>query len=136
MYPSQHAAVTAVTALPLRVAGVSWRSLALFSAAAVLLDADHYAGYAWREGDFSLLNAYRYHVNRVRRGDVRLGLNLHPPPLWPGPNRPAHAVSVLAALGVLAWIAPALRPLVAGAVYHRLQDYLYESTRVGVPRNE
>ena len=136
MYPTQHAAVTALTALPLRAAGLSWRSLALFSAAAVFLDVDHYVGYAWREGDFSLRNAYLYHLNRVRRGDVRLGLNLHPPPLWPGPNRPAHAISVLAALCLLAWIAPVLRPLAAGAVYHRVQDYVYESTRVGVPRSE
>ena len=135
MYPTQHAAVTALTALPLRAAGVSWRALALFGAGAVLIDVDHYLGYAWREGDFSLVNAYRYHVNRVRRGAARPGLNLHLPPLWPGHHRPLHAVSALALLGFLAWLAPVLRPLVAGAAYHRLQDYVYESSRVGVKRD-
>ena len=136
MYPTQHAALTALTCLPLRAAGVSWKSLAVFGAGAVLIDVDHYLSYAWREGDFSLLNAYRFHVGRVRRGAVRPGLNLHLPPLWPGPNRPFHAVSVLAGFCLLAWVAPVLRPLVLGALYHRLQDYGYESSSVGVDRDE
>lgn len=136
MYPSQHAAITALTALPLRAAGVSWRSLALFGAGAVLIDVDHYLSYAWREGDFSLRNAYHYHRNRVRRDDARPGLNPHLPPLWPGRNRPFHAISVLAGFCALAWLAPVLRPLAAGALYHRLQDYVYESASVGVKREE
>lgn len=136
MYPSQHAAVTALSAIPFRAVGVSWSRLGLFTAGAVLIDVDHYLSYAWREGDFSLVNAYRYHRNRVPRGAARAGLNLHLPPLWPGPNRPFHAVSVLGAMCVLAWLAPILRPLVAGAIYHRLQDYLYESMRLGVDRQE
>ena len=134
MYPTQHAALTALTALPLRAAGHSWRTLALFGAGAVLIDVDHYLSYAWREGDFSLANAYNYHRHRVQRGGARPGLNLHLPPLWPGRNRPFHAVSVLAAACALAWFTPASRPVVAGALYHRLQDYVYESARRGVPR--
>ena len=136
MYPSHHAALTEITTVPLRAAGVGWRSLALFGAAAVLIDVDHYLSYAWREGDFSLVNAYRFHRGRVDRGRVRPGLRLHLPPFWPGPNRPFHAVSFLAAFCLLAWAAPALRPLAAGALYHRLQDYLYESASVGVDRRE
>ena len=130
MYPTQHAAVTALSAVPLRAAGVGWRTLGLFAAGAVLLDVDHYVSYAWRTGDLSLPNAYRYHRDRMQRGKARLGLNLHLPPLWPGSSRPFHAVSLLAALCLLAWAAPALRPAAAGALYHRLQDYLYESARV------
>ena len=136
MYPSQHAALTALTALPFRAAGHSWRSLALFGAGAVLIDVDHYLSYAWREGDFSLINAYRFHRNRVRRSDAHAGLNLHVPPFWPGSNRPFHAVSVLGAACLLAWLTPAVRPIVAGALYHRVQDYVYESARRGVPRSE
>jgi hypothetical protein len=136
VYPTQHAALTALTALPFRAAGVSWRSLALFGAGAVLIDVDHYLSYAWHQGDFSLANAYRFHRNRVDRHVARPGFNLHLPPLWPGPNRPLHAVSALTVLCALAWAAPALRPVVAGALYHRLQDYLYESTSVGVQRAE
>ena len=136
MYLTQHAALTALTTLPLRAAGASWSALALFSAGAVLIDVDHYLSYAWREGDFSLVNAYRYHRDRVKRGSARPGLNLHLPSLWPGRNRPLHALSSLAALGLLAWLAPVLRPVVAGALYHRLQDYVYESARVGPQRSK
>jgi hypothetical protein len=136
MYPTQHAAVTAISTLPLRAVGFGWRTLSLFTAGAVLIDVDHYLSYAWRTGDFSVPNAYRYHRNRLRRGEARLGPNLHFPALWPGPNRPFHAVSLLAAFCFLAWAAPALRPIAAGALYHRLQDYLYESSRAGVERDE
>ena len=136
MYPSQHAALTALTTLPLRAAGFRWPALALFTAGAVLIDVDHYLSYAWREGDFSLVNAYRFHRGRIPRGTARPGVNLHLPPLWPGKNRPFHAVSVLVVLCLCAWAAPALRPLAAGALYHRLQDYVYESASITEDRRD
>jgi hypothetical protein len=136
MYPTQHAAVTAISTLPLRAAGFGWRPLGLFTAGAVLIDVDHYLSYVWKTGDFSLLNAYQYHRHRMQRGAARLGLNFQLPSLWPRASRPFHAVSVLVGFCLLAWLVPALRPIAAGAIYHRLQDYLYESTRVGTGRKE
>ena len=54
MLPSHHAAAAVLAALPLRKRGWSPLAIAQFAAAAVLIDADHYASYVWRIGDLSL----------------------------------------------------------------------------------
>jgi len=136
VYPRHHALATAVAVVPLRLAGVSWWEVAQFAAGSVLIDADHYVAYAWRTGDLSLVRAYRFHQGRVKRDEARFGLNAHVPRVLPGKNRPAHALVVLAGLGLVALVVPPLRPVVGGILFHRLQDYAWESARVGPGRDE
>ncbi len=123
-------------AVPLRARGVSWKAVAQFSAGSVLIDGDHYVAYVIRTGDLHVRRAYLFHRNRVKRDEARFALNLHVPRLLPGRNRPAHALAVMAALAVLAVRFPALRPGVAGILFHRLQDYMWESARVGPGQDE
>ena len=123
-------------AVPLRAAGVSWSDIAQFSAGSVLIDADHYVAYVARTGDLHPRRAYLFHRNRVKRDAARFALNLHVPRLLPGRNRPAHSLAVLGAAAAAAALVPALRPVVAGVLFHRLQDYLWESSRVGPVRDE
>lgn len=120
----------------MRAAGISWWALTQFAAGAVFLDADHYGSYVWRTGDLSLRRAYTFHRGRVPRDEARFALNLHVPRLLPGRNRPAHALVVTAAIGFLAATVPALRPVMLGALFHRVQDYLWESARVSAHRDE
>jgi hypothetical protein len=118
MLPSHHAAATAVAAVPLLRRGKSPLWVGLFAAAAVLIDADHYASYAWRIRDLSLPRAYRYHRRRHGRP-----FRLHRPAVAVDPRRPLHAPLLLAGLTLLARRYPLLRPLVAGMLFHRLLDY-------------
>jgi hypothetical protein len=136
VYPTHHAIVTAIALVPLRASGVSWGALAQFAAGSILLDADHYAAYAWRTGDLSVHRAYSFHRGRVKRDEARFALNLHVPRLLPGRNRPAHAVVVIAGIALVAALVPSLRPVLLGALFHRLQDYAWESARVGPGRDE
>jgi hypothetical protein len=125
LYPTQHAALTAGAAVPLRLRGWSWRDLALFWAAGVFIDGDHYLSYAWRTGDFSLANAYKFHKARTPR---TRGWQFHPrlPDVWPGGHRPFHALSVLAALLLVSRFIPWMRPIAWGAIAHRLEDLGWE----------
>ncbi|CAA9287827.1 MAG: hypothetical protein AVDCRST_MAG77-4452 [uncultured Chloroflexi bacterium] len=134
MYPTQHAAITAITALPLRRRGWNWTELSLFAAGAVLIDVDHYLSYAVREGDWSLPRAYRWHIRRVPPMDRRRPHLYLPPLLW-DQYRWFHAIVPLALLALAARLWPPLRPLALGALYHRLQDYAVEvfEHRPGVP---
>lgn len=123
-------------AAPLRAAGVSWPGVAQFALASVFIDADHYAAYVYRTGDFSLRHAYLYHHRRVQRSNARFGINLHVPRIWPGANRPAHALVVIGAVALAAALVPAFRPLAGGILFHRLQDYVWESARIRPDRDE
>jgi len=125
LYPTQHAALTAGAALPLRLRGWSWRDVALFWATGWLIDVDHYLSYVWRTGDFSPVNAYSFHKARTPR---TRGWQFHPRPpnFWPGGHRPFHALSVLLALLLLSRLIPALRPIAWGAVVHRAEDLAWE----------
>jgi hypothetical protein len=118
MLPSHHAAAAALAAVPLRARGWSPLAIALFAAGAVLIDADHYAAYAWRIRDLSLQRAYRFHRRRHGRP-----YRLHRPAVALDPRRPLHAPLLLAGLTLLARRYPLLRPLVAGLLFHRLLDY-------------
>jgi hypothetical protein len=84
----------------------------------VLIDADHYAAYAWRIRDLSLPRAYRFHRRRHGRP-----FRLHRPAVAVDPRRPLHAPLLLAGLTLLARRYPLLWPLVAGMLFHRLLDY-------------
>ena len=123
MLPTQHAALTALAAVPLIRRGWSpWR-VAQFAAAAVLIDADHYASYAARIRDLSLWRAYRFHR---RRGEHPY--RLHRPAMMVDAHRPLHAPALLVALTVLARRFPFLWPLVAGMLFHRFLDYAWSVT--------
>ena len=54
MYPSQHAALTALACLPLKLRGWSLPELAAFAAGATLIDVDHYLAYAIALRDYSI----------------------------------------------------------------------------------
>jgi hypothetical protein len=118
MLPSHHAAAAVVAALPLLRRGWSPLAAGQFAAAAVLIDADHYATYAWRIGDLSLPRAYRFHRRRGQHP-----FRLHRPAVLVDGHRPLHAPALLAALALLARRYPVLWPLVAGMLFHRLLDY-------------
>ena len=118
MLPSHHAAAAALAVLPLRKRGWSALAIAQFAAAAVLIDADHYASYVWRIRDLSLPQAYRFHRRRAHHP-----YRLHRPSLVVDSHRPLHAPVLLAGLAWLARRYPALWPLVAGLLFHRLLDY-------------
>jgi hypothetical protein len=120
MLPSHHAAATAVAAVPLLKRGKSPFWVGLFAAAAVLIDADHYAAYVLRIGDLSLNRAYWFHR---RRGSHPY--RLHRPAVLVDLHRPLHAPGVLAALALLSRRFPALWPIVAGMLFHRLLDYAW-----------
>lgn len=150
MYPSQHAALSAAAAVPLRLRGWTPPELGLFLVGGVLVDADHYLAYAVKTGDWSLLNAYRWHVQRVPP-TVRSRPRLHRIPLALDRHRPFHAVLPIALLFLLAWtppprtrgrrlaaltvLLPLLRPLAWGVLFHRLCDYWLEmfQYRPGIP---
>ena len=118
MLPSHHAAGAALAVLPLRKRGWSPLAIAQFAAAAVLIDADHYASYVWRIRDLSLPQAYRFHRRRAHHP-----FRLHRPSLVVDTHRPLHAPVLLAGLALLARRFPVLWPLVAGLLFHRLLDY-------------
>jgi hypothetical protein len=118
MLPSRHAAAAALAAVPLRARGWSPLAVARFAAGAVLIDADHYASYAWRIRDLSLTRAYRFHRRRGHHP-----YRLHRPALAVDTHRPLHAPLLLAGLTLLARRFPVLWPLVAGLLFHRLLDY-------------
>jgi hypothetical protein len=123
MLPTQHAALTALAAIPLIRRGWSpWR-VAQFTAAAVLIDADHYASYAVKIRDLSLWRAYRFHR---RRGEHPF--RLHHPAVVVDAHRPLHAPALLLTLTVLARRFPVLWPLVAGMLFHRFLDYAWSAT--------
>jgi hypothetical protein len=104
--------------MPLHKRGWSPLAIAQFGAAAVLIDADHYASYVWRIRDLSLPQAYRFHRRRAHHP-----FRLHRPALVVDSHRPLHAPVLLAGLTLLARRYPLLRPLVAGLLFHRLLDY-------------
>ena len=112
--------------VPLRRRGWSWRDIGLFWTSAVLIDVDHYLSYVWRYHDLSLPHAYDFHRNSVPRGGA-WNVKLHAPNFWPGDHRPFHAVVFLLALWLLSRRVPLLRPVACGAVFHRLQDYAWET---------
>jgi hypothetical protein len=118
MLPSHHAAAAALVAVPLKLRGWSPLAIAQFAAAAVLIDADHYASYAWRIRDLSLFRAYRFHRRRGHHP-----YRLHRPAVVLDAHRPLHAPVLLGGLALLARRFPVLWPLVAGLLFHRLLDY-------------
>jgi hypothetical protein len=120
MLPSHHAAAALLAAAPLRSRGWSPLAIAQFAAAAVLIDADHYAAYVLRIRDLSLSRAYWFHR---RRGSHPY--HLHRPAVLVDLHRPLHAPGVLAALALLSRRFPALWPIVAGMLFHRLLDYAW-----------
>ena len=150
MYPSQHAALSALALVPLRLRGWSLSELALFAAGGVLIDVDHDLAYVAKTGDWSLPNAYRWHVERVPP-TVHERPHVHRVPLVIDPYRPFHAVAPIALLFTLAWVKPPavrahslasllrllplLRPLAWGVLFHRLCDYALETfqRRPGIP---
>ena len=161
MYPSQHVALTSLALVPLRERGWSLPRLGLFAAGAVLIDVDHYLSYAIKSGDWSLPNAYRWHVRRVPPM-ARRRPRLYLPKLVLDRHRPFHAVAPIALLFFLAWgpfpalrngghnpgdappgalrwlfrcFRPWLRCLAWGVLFHRLCDYAIEifEYRPGIP---
>jgi hypothetical protein len=135
VYPSQHAALAAAAAWPLqRRLGWRWPQLGLFAAGAILIDVDHYLAYAVRSGDWSLLNAYRWHSARVPPMSRRRP-HFYRPPLLVDRYRWFHAIAPLALLALAALVFPPLRPLAGGALFHRLSDYSVEvlEYRPGIP---
>ena len=130
MLPSHHAAAAAVVAVPLLARRRSPAKVALFAAAAVLIDVDHYLSFVWRIRDLSLVRAYWWH-----RGKTHHPYRLHRPALVIDRPRPLHAPAVLVLLAVLARRWTWLRPIVAGMVFHRLLDYAWSGvSALGVLR--
>jgi hypothetical protein len=124
--PKYHALAAAAAAVPLARAGKRPLDLALFAAAAVLIDVDHFLGYIWETGDLSLPRAYAYHrkrYHRPRRWRFRPGW----PYLGVDSGRAFHSAPFLLLVFLLAWRRRPLRPLAWGLLFHRLQDELYGS---------
>jgi hypothetical protein len=120
MLPSHHAAATAVAAAPMLARGRSPLRVALFAAAAVLIDVDHYLAYAWRIRDLSLRRAYWFHRNRMHHP-----YRLHRPRLVIDPLRPLHAPILLGLLYLLVRRQPLLESIVAWMLFHRFLDYTW-----------
>jgi hypothetical protein len=133
VYPTQHAAATAVATAILCWRGWGAGKLAAFAAGGVLLDVDHYLSYVACTGDLSLRRAYLW--NRDRGESVRKTLSPHVPSLGFESRRPFHWPPLIVAPAVLASIAgrwsPGAAPLLvaftAGAVFHRALDAAWES---------
>ena len=149
MYPSQHAALTALACVPLKLRGWSLPELGAFAAAATLIDVDHYLAYAVANRDWSLPHAYRWHVQRVPPL-VHRRPHFHLPPLLLDRYRPLHAVTPILLAGILTRLHPTsappgpLRVLLTliraaswGVLFHRLCDYSIEvfEDRPGIPRD-
>ena len=132
MHPRDHLIATAVALVPLGRRGWSRPALALFAATSVLLDVDHYVAYVWQTGDLSLWRAYRHHQETARR--THWGLRLGVPALMVDQRRPLHALAPIAVAAVAAARWPVLLPAALGAVFHRLQDFLWGCVRVPVKR--
>ena len=147
MYPSQHAALTALAALPLTLRGWSLPELAAFAAGGTLIDVDHYLAYAVTHRDWSLPHAYRWHVQRVPPL-VHRRPHLHLPPLVFDRYRPFHAVAPILITALLTRLDPSsassptlrlllslIRAAACGVLFHRLCDYSIEvfEDRPGVP---
>jgi hypothetical protein len=137
VYPSQHAGLTALAAIPLRKRGWSLLDLGLFAAGAVLIDADHYLTFVLRTGNWSLRAAHRWYCDRVPP-IVRGRPKLHKPALLLDPYRPFHAPLLLAMCWLLVELIPPLRflrPLAFGTLFHRALDYSVETLeyRPGIP---
>jgi hypothetical protein len=126
MYPTQHVVLTAVATVPLFRRGWRWPAVALFAATAVLIDVDHYASYALRTGDLSLEQAYAYHHARATKGGR--GFRPHWPAMVYEAQRPLHTLLTLLVLCLAALRWPVIAPVAAGAVFHRLLDYLWDLT--------
>jgi hypothetical protein len=124
MLPKHHAMAAGVAAVPLKCAGWSWRAVAGFLSAAVLIDVDHYLYYVWKKHDLSLRRAFAYHRRKYYR-PRRWVFRPHWPTLGFTPGRGFHAIPVLvlALVAALRW--RVLVPLVAGLVFHRVQDELW-----------
>jgi hypothetical protein len=149
MYPSQHAALTALACVPLTLRGWSLPELAAFAAGGTLIDVDHYLAYAIAHGDWSLPHAYRWHVKRVPPL-VHRRPHLHLPPLFLDRFRPFHALAPILLAACLTRLNPAvthhpllrllltlIRATAWGALFHRLCDYSLEvfEDRPGIPRD-
>ena len=147
MYPSQHAALTALACLPLKRRGWSFAELGAFAAGAVLIDVDHYLAYAVKHRDWSLPHAYRWHVRRVPPLVYRRP-HLYLPPLLLDRYRPFHGVAPMLLAALLTRVTAAtagssplrlllslLRAAAWGALFHRLCDYSIEvfEDRPGIP---
>jgi hypothetical protein len=156
VYPTQHTALTALAAVPLRAGSWTLPELSLFLAGGVLIDVDHYLAYAIKTGDWSLPNAYRWHVKRVPP-TVHRRPRFHRIPLFVDRHRPFHAVAPIALLFAVGWLLPfraragawaserrlaglgkllpLVRALAWGALFHRLCDYALETFqyRPGIP---
>lgn len=147
MYPSQHAALAALTCIPLRLRGWTLPELGAFAAGAVLIDVDHYLAYAVRHNDWSLGNAYRWHLRRV---PPLVYHRPHPylPPLVFDRYRPFHGVTPIALAALCTRLSPEsappglshllvrlLRAAAWGVLFHRLCDYSVEvfENRPGIP---
>ena len=149
MYPSQHAALTALACLPLKLRGWSLPELASFAAGATLIDVDHYLSYAIAKRDWSLPHAYRWHVQRVPP-KVYSRPHLYLPPLALDRYRPFHALAPILLAALLTRLDPSsapspplrllltlIRAAAWGVLFHRLCDYSVEvfEDRPGVPRD-
>jgi hypothetical protein len=124
--PKYHALAAAVATVPFARAGHRPHPLALFASAAVLIDVDHYLGYAWHTGDLSLRRAYAFHrqrYHRPRRWRFRPGW----PSLGVDPARAFHSAPFLLLIFLLARHWRHLSPVAWGLLFHRLQDELYGS---------
>jgi hypothetical protein len=147
LYPSQHATLTALACLPLKQRGWSLPELAAFAAGGILIDVDHYLAYAVKQRDWSLPNAYRWHVRRVPPMVYRRP-HLHLPPLVLDRFRPFHGLTPMLLAALLTRLQPGKLPpgpwrLIAslmlaaawGALFHRLCDYSVEifEDRPGIP---
>ena len=124
MLPKYHALAAAVAVVPLVRRGWSTLALAGFLSGAVLVDVDHYLGYVWATGDFSLRRAYQHHRSRYHR-PRRWRLRPHPPHLGFQYGRAFHALPFIALVFLASWPLPWLRPAAWGLLYHRLQDELW-----------
>jgi hypothetical protein len=133
--PKYHA-LAAAAAVPVLVR-LGWRprEIASFAGAAVLVDGDHYLGYVWKTGDFSLARAYGYYRNHYHvphRLRFRLRRLLRPN-LGVESGRALHSAPFIAVAFLAAWRWPFLRPLAWGLLFHRVQDELYGSLLDEIP---
>ncbi|MBI3972807.1 MAG: hypothetical protein HY332_16140 [Chloroflexi bacterium] len=126
MLPKYHMLAAAAAAVPLARKGWSSAALAGFVAGAVLIDADHYLGYAWKTGDVSLVRAYRYH-HRLYRRPRRWRFRARRPVLSVHLMRAFHSAPVLVLAFAFSCLWPAVRPIAWGALFHRIQDELWGS---------
>ena len=119
MYPRYHIllgllfSLTIYLLFPITIIQASLLFLSSF-----LIDVDHYLFYIWRKKDFSLKNAYNYHI---QLGKIN-----------PKNKKPAmmifHTAEFIILLAILSYFIPILTFILIGLLFHLILDMFHHLT--------